>query len=281
MNQRTNQPPITLDALALHYPFATRGSIGKSLLGRDIPFLRIGNADCNLLYVSGTSGKETLGEQVLLLFAQYLCEFIQRDRTAHGICPTYLIENRSVYILPCLNPDGVALATNGADPACPLYERQLRLNSMQSDFSDWQGNARGVHLAENFNYEFPARKREFLQTHKEVQCPMGEFPESEPESAAFAALARILKPNCLVQIQKGEPPVLSCFPPDLSQKNAICRMTGLDDSTLPHNTLGGWFHSELKRPSLLFRVNDRAEIAYAKLQDALFGACFLFSARQK
>lgn len=280
MNQCTKQPPITLDSLAEQYSFATRGSIGKSLLGKDIPYLRIGNADCNLLYVAGAIGCEHTGQQVLLLFAQQLCEFIKKDRPAHGICPTYLVENRSIYILPCLNPDGQSLASTGANPNCPLHERQLRLNGMQNDFSSWIGNARGVHLTENFNYEFSSRTRAFWQTKKESVCPLGEFPESEPESAGFASFARILKPNCLVQIQEG-PPVLYSYPQNLAQTNALCRMTTLTHHQETNDILGGWFYTELQKPSLLFCIDKRAEIAYANLQDALFGVCFLFSSHQK
>lgn len=276
---KNNQTDIK--SLAERYSFATCGSIGKGLLGREISYLRVGKADCNLLYVAGDAACEALSEKVLLHFARQLCEYIEKDRCIHGICPAYLVENRSIYILPRLNPDGRQIAAGGADPACPLYERQLRQNNMQSDFSNWRGNARGVHPGQNFNFEFAKRKRAFWQSHTEGQCEMGEFPESEPESASLASLARILKPNCLVQIQKG-PACFSCFPETLVQKSALCRMTGLSENPSAGNSLGGWFHCELARPSLLFQVDDaRAEIAYEKLQEALFGACFLFGCRQK
>ena len=275
--------PISLDALADCYSFATLGSIGKSLLGRDIPFLRIGNADCNFLYVAGISGCETLGEQILLLFAKELCEFIQKDRTVHGICPTYLVQNRSIYILPRVNPDGKEIALGTSNQGDPLYERRLRLNGMENDFSHWLGNARGIHPTQNLNYEFSKRQKAFWQTQEQKSCPMGEFPESEPESAALAGFARILKPNCLINIEKSEneTPFFVCTPPHTAQTSALCRMTGLSKKELVPDVLGGWFHLELGRPSVLFRVNDRPEIAYAKLRDALLGACFLFCTRLK
>lgn len=271
---RANDPSAALLALSEKYPFAACGHIGKSLLGREIPFLRVGTGDKSLVYFAGDSACDLISEQLLLQFADDLCAFIQKDRPFWGICPCYLLQTRSLYILPRINPDGRALSLFGADPGCPLYERQLRRNGMKEDFSAWKGNARGVIPGLNFNLDF-VKRRNAHSLHADEGDSMGEFPESEHESAALAGALRTLTPLCLVQVSEGEGQTFT-----LGASESVCRRLGekaSPDRNFP-SLPGAWYHSQYRRPAILFTESSGDKIAYIRLREHFFEIIRLFCA---
>jgi len=107
-----------LDSLALKYPrLATTGSIGKSVEGRDLRYVKIsknvnrrGVGEPMVKYVGNMHGDEAVGRQLIYYFANYLLTNYNRSSIVK-----FLVDNTEIYLLPTLNPDGF----NRSSPSKP------------------------------------------------------------------------------------------------------------------------------------------------------------------
>ncbi len=250
-------------SLLQKYAFLEYSAAGKTILGRDIPLIRIGEGKKNILFVGGADATDGTSESVLLQFAEDLCRHIALGKTAYRINCPYLFENRSIWILPRINPDGRALVTHGADPTCPLYEQQLRQNNMKNDFSSWHGNARGVLPTLNFSNSFANHKGKPPTEYggKPISC--GEFPESEPESATVAFLIRTLSPCYLIELGIGNKQIFCVDPHDKHYLDSAAHMTGFTVSETSAPGVSMWFSQVYQRPSLFFACPPQSNSPFA------------------
>lgn len=173
------------------YPFLEAVSIGSTLLGRQIPLLRIGKGRKKVLYVGAVHGCEHITAGLLLRFAADYCSAVQAGGQTYALSMRYLFENRTLYLIPMLNPDGVELSLHGPEKESPVYDRLTRM-CPSGDFTRWKANARGVDLNHNFNAGFEEYKRYEAENAIDAGASRysGEYPESEPESAAVCAFLR-------------------------------------------------------------------------------------------
>jgi len=193
----------TLAELQDAYPRLRVATLAYSICGRRIPYLMMGEGEKTVLYVAAHHAMEWLTGNLLLAFAYRL---LSGETEGDQKCKSLLRRFRFV-LIPQLNPDGVSLALEGANPSHPLYHRQVSMNGGE-DFSHWQANARGVDLNHNYSVGFHEYRK--LQTEKGILSGAptlyaGEYPESEPESAALAGLIRILHPAIILTLHtQGE-----------------------------------------------------------------------------
>lgn len=182
-----------LDELSAEYPILSRSTLGRSVLGREIPLLRLGEGKTHLLYVGAHHGAE--GMTAAFLF-RFLSEFLaahRAGRSVEGIDPAFLLSVRTLWIVPALNPDGVELVERGLASAGVLAERIRHMNGGRDDVSTWQANARGVDLNHNYDAGFRAYKGVEASLGIRGGGPTrysGEYPESEPETAALVRFIR-------------------------------------------------------------------------------------------
>ena len=181
------------------YPQEACGIIGRSILGKDIDYYRIGTGKRHVVAVGAHCGTEYITASALYDFVGFLCEKAARGAVSGGINIPFLLQKFTYWIIPCLNPDGVDMNLCGIEKT-PLYERQLRMNGGSADFSAWQANARGVDLRYNYNCGFAAYKRREEEKHIQPGGAYysGEYPESEPETKSLANLLRTLAPVATV-----------------------------------------------------------------------------------
>jgi hypothetical protein len=91
------------------YPgLAQRTSLGLTIENRNIWCIKISdnvNTDetdePEVLYIGVQHAREAIGGSSMLFFMQYLCEEYDRDSRIRS-----LVNNREIYIIPCMNPDG-------------------------------------------------------------------------------------------------------------------------------------------------------------------------------
>ncbi len=159
-------------------------SLGKSILGREIPMLQIGNGRKKVLYVGAHHGMEGMTAALLLRFVNEYLELCRAGSVVDKVPIRVLNEARSIYVVPMLNPDGVEYALNGVSDDNPMRERVFSMNGGSQDFSHWQANARGVDLNHNYNAGFEEYKKLESELGILGGAPTrysGEYPESEPE----------------------------------------------------------------------------------------------------
>ena len=182
-----------IEELARAYPSLSLTLLGRSILGREIPLLKIGEGRTHLLYVGAHHGAEGMTAAFLLSFLSEFLSAHRAGRSVEGIDPGFLLSVRTLWIVPALNPDGVELVERGLSSAGFLSERIRHMNGGSEDLSTWQANARGVDLNHNYDAGFRAYKGVEASIGIVGGGPTrysGEYPESEPETAVLARFVR-------------------------------------------------------------------------------------------
>lgn len=95
------------------YPFIKTGSIGKSIMGKDIPFVRIGRGQKEVFYSASYHANEWITSLVLLEFMYDYCNAVQSNSSIWNFSARRLFETVSIYLVPMVNPDGVNLIFTG------------------------------------------------------------------------------------------------------------------------------------------------------------------------
>lgn len=180
-----------LNSLRATYPFLQIGSAGKSVLGKDIPYVRIGRGQKEVFYSAAIHANEWITSILLLEFMHEYCAAIQNNSTIWGFSARRLFESVSIYIMPIVNPDGVDLVTGAIPPSSSSYKQAQQISK---DFpaipfvNGWKANIRGVDL----NLQFPAgwenaREIKYAQSFNKPAPRdfVGYGPLTEPESLAI------------------------------------------------------------------------------------------------
>lgn len=272
------------------YPFIDVFEIGKSIRGRAIYCIRLGNvsAPVTVLYVGSHHGAESITSGLLLRYVNEFCEFKRTSRRVYGYSVPFTFCERCVYVVPMLNPDGVEIAVNGASPDSPIYER-IRVMNKGDDFKLWQANERGVDLNHNYNmgfYEYKKIERE-LGIFAGRSKYSGQSPESEPETKALCGFIRAAEPDAVLTLHSQGEEIYyrsgGYAPPKALQiGNLISSKSGYRLSeatgTASYGGLTDWFIKEYDKPSFTLEcgkgenplpIEDFTKI-YAKVREVLF-----------
>lgn len=165
--------------------------IGYSMLGRPIYALHLGQYDGpQMIMEGGTHAREYISTLFLIEEVKYLSSFD--------------IRNGGVYIVPCVNPDGVDLVLSGVRniPCKNLADYLLSINGSM-DFGLWKANANAVDI--NVNYDAL-----FGKGTQNVFCPasgnfVGFYPNSERETRVMIDFTAKVSPSITLSWHtKGE-----------------------------------------------------------------------------
>lgn len=185
---------MDIKGLEARYPFIEVGIIGKSVLGRNLYYIRLGKGDNKVFYNGAHHALEWITSPLLMKFIEnFLINYVNEEEMA-GYDLNEIWENSSIYIVPMVNPDGVDLVLNGLKEDNPYYEQLIEWNNGSTDFSTvWQANNKGVDL--NHNYDALWEKSKEAEEELGIFGPgptrfSGPYPESEPESRAVADFTR-------------------------------------------------------------------------------------------
>lgn len=170
-----------MDALIEQYDIIEAFSIGKSVMNKDIPCLKIGRGRKKLFLSGAYHGLEYLTAAFLIRFIKHYAENFY-----NGIGDTKeLFDKVTLFVSPMINPDGVDIAVNGLDITNPYHRALISMVGIHSFNTVWQANARGVDI--NHNYD---AKWKMVMEKPSPSKYGGEMAESEPETRAVVEFVR-------------------------------------------------------------------------------------------
>ena len=182
---------LNINSLVNKYSFISFGSIGDSVMGKSIPYLKLGQGLKKLLYVAGTHANEWICCPLLMKFIEDYCIAYSTGGKIFDRFAKDLFDTATIYIVPMLNPDGIDLVTGSLDKNSTEYlnAKEIADNFPNIRFPDgWKANIQGIDL----NLQFPAkweqaREIKFVQGYT-TYAPrdfVGNFPLEAVESLAL------------------------------------------------------------------------------------------------
>lgn len=192
-SSRMNQ--LVVEQLKARFPFLETGSIGTTVMGREIPYIRIGTGGREVFYNASFHANEWITTPVLLKFVEDYAKAYAGKGLLFETDAVRLFEEFSLYIVPMVNPDGVDLV-NGflTDETVLNQTRQIAERYPEIPYpSGWKANIDGIDL----NLQFPAgweiaRRTKYGQgyTQPAPRDYVGEAPLIAPESIAVYDFTR-------------------------------------------------------------------------------------------
>lgn len=255
------------DVLSLRgqYQFLRIGSIGKSLCGRSLYSIELGEGGEAVLYAGAFHGMERITAALLMKFVRCLCAAHAEDRTLCGLPVRSFFASCRLCVVPCVNPDGVELSLHGLC-AAGEFASFLRDKVGPGGTAAWQANARGVDLNHNFDAGWHQLRALEIEAGYLRPGPTrfgGYAPASEPETAALVRLCRSRAfPYALAFHSQGEEIYYDygADTPDtsLSMAQQLARASGYRlAEPEPIASMGGfkdWFIHALHRPAFTIEV---------------------------
>ncbi len=181
----------SLNVIGARYPFCTVYSAGKSVLGRELYVLKIGEGKTSVFYNGAHHGAEWITSALLMKFAEDYCESYVSGKNIGQISSSALYKSTTLYILPMVNPDGVDISVNGARKYSGDFPELFKKNHNSSNFKKWQANFNGVDLNHNYDALWERAKEEERNLGINAPGPTrfgGEYPFSEPETRCLKKL---------------------------------------------------------------------------------------------
>ena len=96
---------VNTNSLRIVYPFLQTGTIGTTVLGQPIRYIKFGNGPKEVLYVGSTHANEWITSPLLMKFLETLSKAYVNNLKVFGVDARELFDNVSLYIVPMLNPD--------------------------------------------------------------------------------------------------------------------------------------------------------------------------------
>jgi len=180
--------------LVARYPFIELGIAGKSVLGKNLYYIKLGNGPTEVFYNGAHHALEWITAPLLLKFIENFARGYSNRSLIQGYSIRDIWSRSSIYIMPMVNPDGVELVLSGLKRDNPYYSQLLAWNDTGLPFSQvWNANIRGVDLNRNYPASWEEAKAQEPSLGVDGPGPTrygGPSPLSEPETQAVANFTR-------------------------------------------------------------------------------------------
>ncbi len=180
-----------LTKLKARYSFLSWRYYGRSVMGKQLPYVRLGNGQKQVFYSASIHANEWINSVVMMKFIEDFCIAYENNGELFGYSARQIYENASIFIVPMANPDGVDLVLGDISENSMYYLKASEIASSYPDipFPDgWKANINGVDL----NLQFPAnwllaKENKYAQgfTSPAPRDFVGFGPLTEPEALAL------------------------------------------------------------------------------------------------
>jgi len=183
-----------IKGLKARYPFIETGIAGKSVLGKNLYYIRLGNGPTEVFYNGAHHSLEWITSPLLMKFIENFSRGYSSNSRIRGYNIRDIWNRSSIFIMPMVNPDGVDLVLSGLKRDNPYYDSLLAWNDTGLPFSQvWQANIRGVDLNRNYpaSWEEAKAQEPFLGVNGPGPTRYGgPRPLSEPETQTVVDFTR-------------------------------------------------------------------------------------------
>ena len=259
----------TLLALTQRYPSLTTELLTITPYGRPIRSLVLGAGPRKVLFTAAHHANEWITTPVLLKFMEDLAQAAEAGSLLGNRDAKALLEQVTIYTVPMVDPDGVALVTGSATEEDPGYSaaREIAAAFPEIPFpSGWKANLRGVDL--NLNYPagwLQAREIKFMQgfDRPAPRDYVGRAPLTQPETRALAAYTEYIDP-ALVLAYHSQGQVIywqfeDIFVPGAEELGRrLAQVSGYALEDTPYNSAFAgykdWFIQNFRRPGYTVEV---------------------------
>lgn len=181
---------LLIEGLYVRYPFIQEGSIGKSVMGKPIYSIIIGNGEKQAFFNASHHANEWITTPLVMKFMESYLNAYMNKSTILGRKAEMLYENTKLFAVPMVNPDGVDLVNGAIDKSNQYYKEATAISAEYSfiRFPDgWKANITGTDL--NLNYPAGWEQAKQIKYAKGYVSPaprdfVGTEPLSAPESRA-------------------------------------------------------------------------------------------------
>ena len=111
-NYDYNKLTADIKRLRYEYPALSVGSIGKSELGRDLYYIKLGRGKKSVFFNATHHALEWITSAVLVEFAEDYIKAHDCGEKLYDVNVSKLFNKVTIYIVPMVNPDGVRLIKN-------------------------------------------------------------------------------------------------------------------------------------------------------------------------
>ncbi|MCL2034501.1 MAG: M14 family metallocarboxypeptidase [Oscillospiraceae bacterium] len=238
--------------------------IGRSVLGRQIPALCIGNPMGATLFVGATHGLEWITTLLLIRFCEILLKNLETGGKVSDIDVRKALNGRSLVIVPCLNPDGVEISLSGKPGAGRMGDSVE--NICKGDYLLWQANANGVDINHNFDAGWCVLQKMEIEAGVTGPSPTrygGPHPNSEPETRAITTFCLTYQPRTLYSFHsQGEEIYYKYGEHTPTRSRLMAQILAASSGYVPstpvelasHGGLKDWFIDKFHRPGFTIEV---------------------------
>lgn len=136
---------MNLEALQAKYPFLEVFYYGQSVLGKKLPYIRLGRGTKTVFYSASIHANEWINSVVFMKFIEDFCESYTNNQDLRGFNVKEIFENTTIFLVPMLNPDGVDLVTKVMAQTLPAYRDVVRISEDYPNIpfpEGWKANIR-------------------------------------------------------------------------------------------------------------------------------------------
>lgn len=281
------------EELTAKFPFLKPAVQGRTALGRGIFSLSLGNEKNSVLLAGGFHGSEWLTSLALYLFAEKLSRSIDKGELLCSVDIEKAFSQLGVTIIPCVNPDGVEIATHGADGAKGLGNFVSTIEC--EDYSKWNANALGVDINHNFNAGWDKLRQMEIEEGISAPSPRrfgGKFPESEAETRTLTRLCRMKRFRSVMAVHSQGEELFWQYGEKTPKSSEImakilsdsCGYRLVDNFGLcSHGGFKDWFIEEFSSPGFTIEIGkgenplpeEELYSIYEKIEEALLLFCLM------
>jgi g-D-glutamyl-meso-diaminopimelate peptidase len=238
--------------------------IGVSTFGRDIPAIKLGQGQNNVLFIGSHHGREWLTTNLLMEMVEVYTKAYHRKESLYGY-DTSILNDVSIWFVPMLNPDGVTLQQQGPDEFPFTYkEVLLEMNENDLDFKKWKANGVGIDL----NRQYPAGWDQITgdSPNASFHYYKGTKPLEADEVRALVRFTYEIDPSIAVSYHSSGRVLYWYYNnrPHLVKRDKriaekFSKITGYELAEPPKTAVGGgytdWFITEFMRPAFTAEIS--------------------------